>query len=162
MMLVMLSAVCVIGLRRKKYGKIVYTMLAVMFICTTVISPITNRSEYGQIYLDSISSTDQATAIFATTYSAEGQSFTGDSRLNAVVRLIKWPNLMTLSSEFEKKVEDNDFVYSSTVIVANPTTPFFVATHGVNDMVALSYLKNLFNESNPVYSNGWNVIFIPK
>lgn len=165
MLLVLLSAVCIFELTRKrKLKKMIYILFAVLFITVVVISPITNLSDYGAVNLISVTRTDEKTAAFAATYSIEGQSIEGDLRLLEIVEFFRWPDLLPFSFQFESNIESGSFTYSSpeTEIVVSHTTSAFVTVQGINDLEAANYIDGLYNNSNLVYSNSYNTVFVSR
>ncbi len=165
LLLVPLSAVCMIQLKLKKKRKYLYLAIAVIFVFILIISPITSRSQYALVNIDPVSYADLSTGAFTLSLGVAGQSFTGDSRFNWIIENIQGPNqlhFLFFPDAFENKVAKNDFNYDSTIIIVNPGTLYYLTTHGIEDTQASAYINSLYNISNVVYNNGYNNVFFAK
>jgi hypothetical protein len=158
------AAVCTFEIMRKRKLKLLYVPLAVLFICVIVISPITNLSNYysGVSWLGQ-NSNDEQSAAFASTYSIVGQSVTGDQRLLDIVGFFR-SDLQNSVLNFQNNVNKGSLVYSSpeTEIMVSNSTPLYMTVLGVQDSNTANYIMQLYNNSNLVYSNNFDSIFVPR
>ncbi len=143
-------------LRRNKF---IYGVLMVLFVAAIAISPITNASSYSIMYYSCFNNANVDTAVFASQHSVDEQSFNGDLRFGGIVKLFAWPNLVSFSRDFNNKINDDNFEYSSDAIIISSATLSYTTVGGVSDITAEKYVAELPNLFNIVYSNGYDTIY---
>ncbi|MCW4025659.1 MAG: hypothetical protein NWF01_11615 [Candidatus Bathyarchaeota archaeon] len=158
--LILLTSISVFVICWKlRHNKFVYGLIMVLFVGAIAISPITNASSYSIMYYSCFNDANVDTAVFASQHSVDEQSFNGDLRFGGIVKLFAWPNLVSFSRDFNNKINDNNFEYSSDAIIISSATLSYTTVGGVSDITAEKYVAELPDLFNLVYNNGYDLIY---
>lgn len=159
LLLMALAAVCIIELVDRKRIKVLSVLLAIICIFLVIMSPITNRSDYGIFYRVSMTDADVRMSSFVLSYYSPGICVTGDLRFSEILDSMQWPNSIKISSEFLDLVTSGTFKHSSDLIVVSPSTANYLVTQGVNDTSSMNYISSLPNHADILYNNGFDTIY---
>jgi hypothetical protein len=156
-----LSAISLIEIMKFKKGKIIYLVVAILFTCVIIISPVTNRSDYAIVHYGPITSTDVKSTDFMMTYSIVGQQISGDPRICIdVVSLFDSFGSLHYSQAFIDNARSGNLTYSSSqLIIVNNGTPHYLSACNVEGSDAITYIDKLYGAANLIYSNKYSAIF---